>query len=332
MKKKIIVLIMALLLVLAFTTGCSKSQAKSDDTLKVTCTIFPQYDWVKQILGDDVDNADITLLLDNGVDLHNYQPTTQDINTISQSDIFIYVGGESDEWVDDVLAAADNKDLIAINLMDVLAEQIKEEELVEGMEAAHEAGEEGDDHEHEHDHEHEYDEHVWLSVKNAAVASAAIKDALVQAKPEKVDLYTNNCNTYIEKLNALDNEYQTAVDTASRQVLLFGDRFPFRYLVDDYGLTYYAAFIGCSAETEASFETMAFLTEKVNALDIPVVLKIEGSDGKIAETIIENSEKQDQQVLTLNSLQSVTQSDLESGISYLSEMQKNLEVLKTALN
>lgn len=279
---------------------------------------------MREILGDKADHAEVTMLLDNGVDLHSYQPTADDIIKISDCDLFIYVGGESDGWVEDALKEAANKDMQVINLLDVLGEQVKEEEVVEGMEAEEEESEDED--------EPEYDEHVWLSLKNAEPLCNAITDALEEIDPANKDAYAANAASYLEKLAALDGEYQTVVDNAARKTVLFGDRFPFRYLVDDYGLSYYAAFVGCSAETEASFETISFLAGKVDELGLPCVLTIEGAQHKIAETIVQNSAAKNQSILTLDSMQSTTSADAANGTTYLSAMESNLDVLKQALN
>lgn len=278
---------------------------------------------MREILGDKADHAEVTMLLDNGVDLHSYQPTADDIIKISDCDLFIYVGGESDGWVEDALKEAANKDMQVINLLDVLGEQVKEEEVVEGMEAEEEESEDED--------EPEYDEHVWLSLKNAETLCNAITDALEEIDPANKDAYAANAASYLEKLAALDGEYQTVVDNAARKTVLFGDRFPFRYLVDDYGLRYYAAFAGCSAETEASFETVSFLAKKVDELGLPCVLTIEGAQHRIAETIVQNTAGKKQKVLTMDSMQSTTSKDVASGATYLSVMEKNLSVLKEAL-
>ncbi len=472
------------------------------DKIKVVTTIFPEYDWVCQIAGEEASNLDITMLLDNGVDLHSYQPTADDIMKISDCDLFVYVGGESDEWVEDALKEAVNKDMKVINLLDVLGDSVKTEEMVEGMQEtehshSHEKKEvsedrtlsdyegewqslypfmdekfknetvsymaeaEGfddedeawdffykgnetdiryvnikgnsiefvkedgtketgtyeydgfysdcwgetsiryqfkntdtssnapayvqfDDHlnysskaehfhlycgddakamldikynwptyypadiqseddmiheflkhyvedEDEHEHEEEKDEHVWLSLKNAKTLVGALSDALQEIDPENKDVYTANAAAYVGKLSELDKEYQEAVDNASQKTVLFGDRFPFRYLVDDYGLSYYAAFVGCSAETEASFETITFLAQKVDELGLKSVLTIEKSDGKIAKTIIENTKDKNQTVLAMDSMQSTTSEDVKNGTTYLSVMESNLEVLKKAL-
>ena len=522
MMKKIFTIFLALTMAVSLFAGCGKKNAAENgetdsDKLKIVTTIFPEYDWVKEILGDKAENTDLTMLLDNGVDLHSYQPTADDIVKISDCDLFVYVGGESDGWVESVLKNAANKNVKVINLLEMLGDSVKTEETVEGMqetEHAHdhskevstfeddevqdrslsdwagdwqsaypfaldgtlddafaamaEEGEmtadeyktyyqngyktditnidiEGDhieftyedgkkvgsdyqyvgyyiqnwstgtkaamyrfeavdrtsgapvyiefndhmiepaaaehfhirmsnesfdaivdpenswptffpadmtgeeicehmeghdhdedeDHEHEegeeHEHEEEKDEHVWLSLKNAEVLVNAISKSLQELDPDNKDTCAANAAAYIEKLSALDGEYQAAVDAATYKTVVFGDRFPFRYLVDDYGLRYYAAFVGCSAETEASFETVSFLAKKVDELKLPCVLTIEGAQHKIAETIVQNTAEKNQKVLTMDSMQSTTSKDVANGTTYLSVMEKNLSVLKEAL-
>lgn len=301
----------------------AESTQEAADSISVVTTIFPEYDWVKQIVGDN-SNVELTLLLDNGVDLHNYQPTAEDIKKIATCDLFIYVGGESDEWAEDAIKTAVNPNQQVINLMDVLKDNIKEEEVVEGMQAEEEeeTGEE----------EVEYDEHVWLSLKNAATCVKAIADSLETIDGTNADMYKANADSYIKEINALDAKYLDAVNAATGKTLLFGDRFPFRYMVDDYGLDYYAAFVGCSAETEASFETIKFLSEKVDELGLKTVLTIENSDNKIAETIIANTNSKDANILAMDSMQSSTSADYENGVTYLSIMKNNLKVLTEALN
>ena len=339
MMKKMIALLLALLMAVGMLAGCAKqNDDDTDDTndkLRIVTTIFPEYDWVKAVLGDKAEHAEITMLLDNGVDLHSYQPTADDIVKISDCDLFLYVGGESEGWVEDALKNSTNKDRKVINLLDVLGDKVKSEEVVEGMqeeehEHEHEEGEEHEDGE-AHEHEEEADEHVWLSLKNAEVLVGAISNALQELDAENKEIYAENADAYVKKLAALDAEYQTAVDNASCKTVLFGDRFPFRSLVDDYGLNYYAAFIGCSAETEASFETISFLAKKVDELKLPCVLTIEGKQHKIAETIVKNTAQKSQRILTMDSMQSTTSKDVASGTTYLSVMEKNLAVLKEAL-
>ena len=476
----------------------TQATADNDKQLKIVTTIFPEYDWVKEIAGEEASNMDLTMLLDNGVDLHSYQPTADDMMKISDCDLFVYVGGESDEWVEDALKEAVNKDMQVINLLDVLKDSIKTEEAMPGMQAEeghnhgyshfddsdvqdrtlsdwdgdwqsvypylqegvldqvmekkaengektakeykeyyengyktdvsqitidaenntmsfvkngvastatyeykgyqiydYESGSRGvryffeatggdadapkyvqfSDHgiapgkaEHFHiyagndgfdalseemenwptyypadmsgteiaedmlEHEEkEYDEHVWLSLKNAQTLCSAIAEALETIDPEHKDVYAANVTSYNESLASLDSQYQDAVANASQKTLLFGDRFPFRYLVDDYGLKYYAAFAGCSAESEASFETISFLAKKVDELGLKNIMTIENSDQKIAKTIRDNTEDKNQKILSLDSMQSTTSEDVKNGTTYLSVMENNLNVLKEAL-
>ena len=336
-KKATAVLAAVLSLVLIFS-ACAKHASSKDESkeattaqpqqqsLQIVTTIFPTYDWIRQILGDQASADQLTMLLDNGVDLHSYQPSTDDMLKIANCDLFVYVGGESDGWVDDALKSAKNPNRQVINLLDVLGDRVQEEETVEGMEAEEE--EEGA----EEEEGPEYDEHVWLSLKNAKSLCAAITDALCKLDAANADTYKANLQTYTEKLTTLDNNYQQTVDNAKRKTVLFGDRFPFRYLVDDYHLTYYAAFVGCSAETEASFKTIRFLANKVDQLNLPVVLTIENPKHRIAQTVVENTKKKNQKILAMNSMQSVTKQDMEKGVTYLSIMEQNLTTLKTALN
>ena len=344
MNKRIFTLIAAMIMAGSLSACAVKqsSDTSSNDSIQIVTTIFPEYDWVMNVLGDNPAGAEVTMLLDKGVDLHSYQPTAEDIMKISNCDMFVYVGGESDEWVEDALKEAVNKDMVVVDLLDVLGDAVKEEEVVEGMqeeehEHEHEGEEAEEEHEHEeHEHEHEegeveYDEHVWLSLRNAATLTGCISDELQKIDADNAATYKKNADDYIAKLNDLDKQYSDAVSDAAQKTLLFGDRFPFRYLTDDYGLTYYAAFVGCSAETEASFETIMFLANKVDELSLPAVMTIEGNDHKIAETIVENTITKDQMILTMDSMQSTTSEDVKGGTTYLSVMENNLSVMTEAL-
>ncbi|MCR5209714.1 MAG: zinc ABC transporter substrate-binding protein [Lachnospiraceae bacterium] len=369
----------------------------SSDKIQIVTTIFPEYDWVMQVLGDNAENAEVTMLLDNGVDLHSYQPSVDDIAKIGSCDLFIYVGGESDEWVEDILAAKTNPDLKAINLLEVLGDSVKEEEIVEGMEHEHDHDhddadhEEGEDHDHdadhedseehdhdadhedseehdhdadhedseehnhdadhedseEHDHdadheegedhdhdeeEPEMDEHVWLSLKNAGILVDAIATDLATIDAENAEAYQANAKAYNEELVKLDEAYAEAVKGAYLNTIIVADRFPFRYLVDDYDLKYYAAFAGCSAESEASFDTILFLSDKTKEIGTDNILVIEGKEHSVADTVAENSGLSSDSILVMDSLQSTTSADYANGTTYLSVMQQNLEVLKEALN
>ena len=343
------------------SSASTASETKTDDTnkkLSVVCTIFPEYDWIRELVGDKKDNYEITYLMDKGVDLHSYQPTAEDIAKIANCDLFVYVGGESDGWVKDALKESKNDKMQVVNLLEALGNNVKEEEVVEGMqeedEHDHDHGKKEDaDHDHEHkedadhDHEHkddadhdedghhhdevEYDEHVWLSLRNATSLVNELAVRLQTIDPENKDYYASTAASYTAKLGDLDSRYLAAVKKAKNKTVLFGDRFPFRYLVDDYGLKYYAAFVGCSAETEASFETVAFLAKKADELKLNNVLVIENSDQKIAKKIVETTKAKDQKIVEMNSMQSVTADQITDGATYLGIMEANLKALEAAL-
>lgn len=319
---RIFLVVLAVILV-ACAVSCDDTQ-KEHDGLNIVVTIFPEYDWVMQILGEHAEAAEVTLLLRNGTDIHNYQPSVADLVTISECDIFIYVGGNSESWVEDALKNVANDKMTVINLTEVLADRVVEEEIADGMEHDHDHDEEG--------HGQAVDEHVWLSLENARRCCEYIAKQLSEIDPDNADEYTENATRYCAQLSALDGEYKAAIESAKFNTLIFADRFPFRYLVDDYSLEYYAAFSGCSTETDASFETIAFLVDKLKTSGVGSLLVIDGSDGKLARTVIENSSAKKVEVRTLNSMQSVTATDMANGTTYLSVMKENLEVLKAALN
>ena len=372
-------LLAGLFLCIVLSVGCSvvkntsgknttRKNAESENTIEqnsiekgnsnkisIVCTTFPQYDWVKNILGEEAERFNVTLLLDNGVDMHSYQPAVKDIATAGSSNLFIYVGGESDTWVEDALKEAKNKDLKAINLMETLGNSVKEEEVVEGMQEereslghsheksskekqeqtlkeSHENSQEINGQKEAADEEPEYDEHIWLSIRNAEIMVKNIEKAIEQLDSDNAKVYQTNAENYIKKLDTLDKQYANTIQNAKYKAILFGDRFPFRYMADDYDLKYYAAFAGCSAETMAGFETVTFLAKKADELRIPVILTIENSDGRIAEAVKSNTTKKNQKILAMNSLQSVTKEQIADGITYLQVMQENLSVLSEALN
>ena len=317
---KVCSLILILVLSAVFLQGCAKEEQENGsahmEKLKVVTTIFPQYDFVRQIAGDKVD---LKMLLKPGEESHSYEPTPKDIIDIQKSDLFIYVGGENDEWVEDILDSVDRGQLRTLRLVDCV--DTVEEEHVAGMkEERHEEEEEG-----------AFDEHVWTSPKNAVKIVENITEILCQEDSVNEETYRQAEKTYTEKLRNLDSEFRKVVKDAPGHTVLFGDRFPFRYLLNDYALDYYAAFPGCSAETEASFETIIFLAEKMNELSLPAVMVIETSDGAIGKTIIQNTTSKDQEILVLNSLQSVKKEQIENGDTYLSLMRENATVLNKAL-
>ena len=325
MRKRVIAAICSFVMIVCLSACGSKPEADSvaaSENLKIVATIYPVYDWIREILGDNPAEIELTMLMDNGVDLHSFQPTATDILRVSSCDMFVYVGGESDQWVEDAMQEAANEKQKEINLMESLGDGMKEEQIVEGMQPEEEDTE---------SEEPEYDEHVWLSLKNASILCGRLAEAIREMDPDHAEIYEANVTAYQQKLADLDNEYQSVVNESSQKTVLFGDRFPFRYLTDDYSLDYYAAFAGCSAETEASFETISFLAGKVDELGLNSVMTIEGSDQRIAETIIQNTKEKDQKILTMDSMQATTSKDAGQGATYLSVMEKNKDVLKEAL-
>lgn len=315
-------------------TGCSMGgDYAGDGRYKIVCTTFPQYDWVKQIIGDD-DRFNVKLLLGNGVDMHSYQPTVDDMYQVATADMFVYVGGSSDKWVSDALKNARNKNMKVVNMMEVIGDKAKVEELVEGMqEEKHDSHSHSDDvHEHSDDDEElEYDEHMWLSLSNAMIITQELADNLKQIDSDNVDQYEANAKAYIGRLKELDNRYREAVSGAANKTIMFGDRFPFRYLADEYGLKYYAAFPGCSAETEASFETVTFLSGKADELGLKAIYVIENSDKRVAQTIVKNTKTKNQEIIAMNSMQSVSNKDIAAGVNYIGIMEDNLAALKKGL-
>jgi zinc transport system substrate-binding protein len=282
--------------------------------------------------------VELIQLQDNGVDLHSFQPTVRDIARIAQCDLFVYVGGESDKWVEAALRSKRNARRIALNLVKELGDAAHEEKHLEGMEEHDHHHDEKHDHhhdaKHDHDHdedEHEVDEHVWLSLRCASRLCQSITKSLCKLDGEHAMEYRVNCNAYLIKLAQLDARYIKTVGKASRKNLLFADRFPFRYLAEDYGLTCFAAFSGCSAETEASFKTIAFLADKVDELKLPAVMILENGQPKIAETVVKTAKSEGIMIITIDSLQSSTSRDAAAGKTYLGTMEKNLAAIREAL-
>jgi len=328
--------------------------------LNIVSTIFPQYDWVREILGVRADEMDLTLLISSALDMHNFQPSVSDIAAIANADIFIYISGHSSDWADAALRQSTNPNMVVLDLLEVLVEGVKHEQIIEGMQHddcddddhgddGHTCSSHGhshdhdddrsdddcDDPEHDHDDAHHHggvDEHVWLSLRNAAVFCYAIADVLVMLDPDYADVYMGNLERYVDRLLALDEEYLAQLSGVSNRTLLFADRFPFRYLVDDYGLHYFAAFSGCSAETEASFSTIIFLAGKVDDFGLNTIMITDSGNRAIAEAVISATESGGQQILELDSMHSVTMTDIESGVTFLSIMENNLQVLMQALS
>ena len=316
-------------------TGCgtgraedASEKAQDDGRISVVTTIFPQYDFVRQIAGDSVD---LKMLLKPGEETHSYEPTPQDIIAIQNSDIFIYVGGENDAWVEDILDSMPDAGMRTLKLIDCV--DTVEEEHVEGMQEqpghSHEEEEyHGDETEEAHS-VHEIDEHVWTSPVNASAIVDEIKELLAQTDPDNRQRYEENAEAYEAELAALDAAFREVVDNPGRRLVIFGDRFPFRYFADEYGLDYYAAFPGCASDTEPSAAVMAFLINKVAEEKVPAVLKMELSNENIANAIAEATGTE---VRTFYSCHNLTAEEFENGETYLSMMQKNVETLKEVLN
>ncbi|MDE7093675.1 MAG: metal ABC transporter substrate-binding protein [Oscillospiraceae bacterium] len=322
MKKLISVIALSALLL--NLTGCHATQATEtnhSDKLNIVCTGFSEYDWTKKLLGSHADDVNLIYLLNNGMDLHNYQPSAKDMITISECDVFIYTGSASENWVNDALREVTNANRQVINLMDIVS--VKEEEQKEGMQI--------DEHAHEQEENSDYDEHVWLSVKNAEMICDTICNVLCELDSEHAQDYQKNLSNYQEELNILDKNFTQLAEESSVKTLIFADRFPFRYFADDYGFDYYAVFTGCSTETEASFETILFLAQKIDELHAETIFKIENSSDAIAKSIIASTSEKNQTIMNLNSMQSVNTQDIANGASYLSIMQDNLATLQEVL-
>lgn len=317
MKRVFKILIVTLVLIgLVFITGCDKK--KDDGKLTIITSSFPGYDFARAITKD---NKDITvkMLLKPGSEMHNYEPTPQDIKDIKNSDIFIYVGGDSDEWIDDILDNIDVKKTKVVKLMRLV--DLVEEEHVEGMEAEEDAVNE--------EEAPEYDEHVWTSPKNAITITKKLTKVIVGLDEDNRSIYEENSLKYISELESIDNRIEELVKNAKRKEIVFGDRFPLRYFADDYNLKYYAAFPGCSEQTEASSKTITYLINRVKKDKIPVVFHIELSNGKIAKTIAKETNAK---VLEFKSAHNISQKDFDAGVTYVDIMNDNIKVLKEALN
>ena len=320
--KKVWALVLAISLM--FTgVSCAKGDSQADDDkeekIEIVATVFPIYDWVREIIGQD-SGFDITLLADSGVDFHSFQPSAEDVLKINKSDIFLYIGGISDQWVEEVVKDSKNDEMKSLSMVSALGDMIK---MVDEDEEHH--------HEHEHAGDEEIDEHVWLSLKNAQFCVKDICTLLSEAYPERKEDFNENAETYLDKLRKLDGEYETAVAESAGKRVLFGDRFPFRYMMDDYHITYFAAFPGCSSENEASFEKVISLANKADQLKIKNLIAIEDSKQDICNSIIENTKEKNQSVVTMDSMQSIGKDDIEEGATYLDVMEKNLQALKKAL-
>ncbi len=305
----------------ADSSGASAADAsKTEDGLRIVTTIFPLYDWAREIVGDSGRNDSITWLTDNGVDIHSYQPTVEDIRAVSDCDLLIYIGGTSDEWITEALTEISDPKRHVICLLEELGDLVLPEEPAQG--AQHEISSETA----------EPDEHIWLSPACAAVCCQRIAEELEEIDPENKDLYEANMADYLARLETLDAAYEEMTAHAKRHTVLFADRFPFLYLTNEYHLNYDAAFSGCSAEAGASFETIIFLAQQIDEWDLPIILKLKESTPDLAEAVRSASDRKEVQILSMDAMQAVTSSDAQNGITYLSVMEENLSVLRQALN
>lgn len=300
---------------LALSAACGET-GSGGGKIKVVCTVYPFYDWTVNIAGS---SAEVDLIVSGGTDMHSYQPSAEDVIKIADCDLLIYGGGASDAWVTEAVAQNENPGRTVINLLELLGSLAAEEEHTEGMQT------DG----HDHDEQEEYDEHIWLSLKNASFLTGKIAEALSEKDGENAGTYSSNSAEYKNELDALDNKYADMVSKSENKTLVFADRFPFLYLTRDYGLSYYAAFPGCSAETEASFETVMFLSGKIDELGLKYIMTTESPVAGIAETVRDNTADKNAEILALDSMQSLTAKD---GQDYISVMEKNLEVLEKALD
>ena len=339
MKIKKIVLAMTLMISVTLLFGCSQKTEDSnkeqvDNKVSIVTTVFAPYDFAKQVARE---YGDVTMLVPPASESHSYEPTPQDIMKIESCDVFIYGGGDSDEWVRGILSSIQNKDIQVIKMMDCV--EVVEEEIVEGMEHEHEhEHEEEEEHEHEHEEEHEhegeheeeieYDEHVWTSPENAIAIVKAIEAKLQELDLAHETVYKQNADQYIDQLNELDAAFKEVIAGAKRKEVIFADRFPLRYFVEAYDLDYYAAFPGCSTDTEPSAATVAFLIDKVKTDNIPVVFHIEMSNEKMADTICEATGAKKQ---LFNACHTVSKDDFEKNVTYVDIMNQNVEALREAL-
>ena len=330
--KRIISIALILSLCIGLATWCKKITINNNDEKKISAvtTIFPQYDFTREISGDMVN---LNMLIAPGAETHSYEPTPQDIMSIQNSDLFIYVGGESDTWIKSILSSMDTSNKKIISLMDCVDALEEENDTIAQFDDIIKNEDDEDEIEQKTDSEDidikEYDEHVWTSPINAIKIVKKITGALCELDPDNASNYTNRMYNYIDKLTNLDEEFKSVVANSKRKVLAFGDRFPFRYFVDEYSLNYYAAFPGCASQTETSAAKIAYMIEKIRENDIPVVLKIELSNGNIAESIAEATGTN---VKTFYSCHNAPKKDFDSGATYIGYMKQNLETLKEALN
>lgn len=316
MKKRIRYLLLAIIFLIGMLSGCTgKSQTEeSSGKIKIVATDYAPYDFARNVAGNA---AEVSMLLSPGEEAHSYEPTPRDMIKIQDCDVFVYTGGESEEWVTDILKEIDHE-ITVVKLMDCV--DLYEEETVEGMEA--------EEHHHEEETE-EYDEHVWTAPANAIRITKVLGEEFAKADPTYKSVYEENSEAYVQQLTELDQAFWDVVDHAKRKTLVFGDRFPLRYFVEEYGLSYYAAFPGCASDTEPSAKTVAFLIDEVKKEQIPVVLHIELSNQAMTNTICEDTGAKNRE---FHSCHNITKEQFEEGLSYLDFMWDNVKVLKEALN
>lgn len=315
MFKKLSLFILSLLLI----TGCTTQTEKK--SFNIVVTNFPCYDFVRAITKND-DNVSIKMLIRPGMDAHSYEPSPQDMVAIKESDLFFYVGGESDEWVDNLTTDMNPKRIV--KMIDLVS-HLRPEEHVKGMQE--EKGEEHEDHEEHEEHE-EYDEHVWTSPQNAMEIVAGLNKKICSLDKTHESIFDKNAENYIKQIASVDSSFKRIVKNAKRKDIVVGDRFPLLYFAKEYGLTYSAAFPGCSEQTETSASTISYLIDKVKKNHNPVIFKIELSNGQIARTI---SEETGAKVLTIQSMHNVSEEDFNKGETYVSIMRKNAQAIKEAL-
>ncbi len=323
--KRIFSLLLALALSLSLCACAAPAEKADDGKLQIVTTLFPYYDFARAIVGD---RADVTLLLSPGREAHSFEPTPLDAVTISESDVFLYNGGEGEYWVDSMLGAAGENIAVIARMMDYV--DALDEEYVEGMQGADDHDYDGHDHEDEHDSDEvEYDEHIWTSPKNAVILCRAVCNAICKADPANEDFYRANCGDYCAQIEALDARFADLCASAPRKLLVFADRFPMLYFCREFGLDYRAAFHGCSGDTEPSLATIKYLIDKVEDEDIPVIYTIDFGTKKVAAVV---SECTGAAVDTLYSMQTVSRADFDAGETYLTLMERNYEALRKGLN
>lgn len=312
LKRKLLAVITAAATVFSLCACSSESSYSNSDSgkLKIISTVFPPYDLARQIAGD---NAEISILLPPGSEIHNYEPSAKDMIAIRNCDIFLYIGGENEQWAEKLINSNDTENVTAVKLIDYVPTLSEDE----------------DEHDHDHEHEHETDEHIWTSPKNAQLMLSAVYDAICKVDPSDKQTYTKNKDAYAKQLSDLDNAYRSAVDNAKNKTIVLADKFPFRYLAHEYGLEFSAAFAACSDESEPGVSTMIKLTKTIKENNIPAVYYLEFSSTKIADTLCDETGATK---LMLHSCHNVSKQDIENNVSYVNLMKQNLENLKLTLN